>query len=86
VACRDYYVGWHHGWGRICAGPLVMFGPVAGVVGARWWWWLLDKTAIATRSDMVMLVVRFEETATWDGVAALVGVLIFIGDFGCLGC
>jgi len=65
--------------------PLVMFGPVAGVVGARWWW-LLDKTAIATRSGMVMLVVRSEETKTWDGVAALVGVLIFSGDFGCLGC
>jgi hypothetical protein len=65
--------------------PLVMFGPVAGVVGARWWW-LLDKTAIATRSGMVMLVVRSEETETWDGVAALVGVLIFLGDFGCLGC
>jgi hypothetical protein len=65
--------------------PLVMFGPVVGVVGARWWW-LLDKTTIATRSGMVMLVVRSEETETWDGVAALVGVLIFLGDFGCLGC
>jgi hypothetical protein len=61
--------------------PLVMFGPVARVVGARWWW-LLDKTAIATRSGMVMLVVRSEETATWDGVAALVGVLIFLGVWG----
>jgi hypothetical protein len=52
-----------------------MFGPVAGVVGARWW--LLDRTATVTRSVMAMLVARFEEMAAWDGVAVLVGVFVF---------
>jgi hypothetical protein len=64
--------------------PPVMFGLVAGVVGARWW--LLDRTATTTRRGMVMLMARSEETATWDGVAELARVLVFFGDFGCLWC